>query len=670
MKCLLNWINILFFLTSQISLAQSKINVEPFDRRGTAVERVTPADIGKVYVIPYGQSQIAVRFQGYQNHNGIEVPRFDQVGADPNQTFGFSGSGSGATAGHGTGAGQGTEPNGVSGTGPGQGGGGKGFGTYDAIGLGLLGFGAANGFNAGMSGSMSAHNVLRQAYEAQLRRYQGDIALMEATSGQLRAGASMAYAGRMSGLATVDGSQVGNLFLERQDLNMRIDLAFQTPIGSQAGKLVREIAHSYQEEWIRREGFQHSTSVEREVFVTGASVLQQADDAFVVGDPIQGQILAKTSKVFLDVLKGSLQGAADSIHGLVHAAPALASALYKFAGVSLSLRSQEEAIELLTHVYKQIPTVAAQIYKSLLRQWKIIQSGTAYERSRLVGRLVTDTVVVGGVGRSVKWIANSGASRAAAASRLGNGPAGIRYTDAVTAIRGEAAQDFLKSPSLIDKANRYQKAVLQIEQSGVTVSENTQDFLSTCIAGEEITTEGRVFTVEQLANVGKYRNDLDHILPKIPKSSFQGSVWRGMEKTYEDISRGVKFEYTESQIGDFTFHGYYNANRFGTALETKQYWTLGSRLEDVTPVILAETKVPQGAEMIISTRQFASNKILDLRAESELVHQITKGADPEFWGKYQYDQALGHAARRNGFEGILYPSQQDSFSHMTNLVIY
>ncbi|MCO5113652.1 MAG: hypothetical protein M9899_05710 [Bdellovibrionaceae bacterium] len=182
---------------------------------------------------------------------------------------------------------------------------------------------------------------------------------------------------------------------------------------TQIGQTATRVANQLQTAWAVEKGLQGSSNKNILRHVTSLAMFQQA-----LGTVVQSHIDAlnyfKLSSLIMESGAGFHAGLAEAIEGTIKSIPILAKAGFNFAKNAMTQEGYLE--DSFFTLLDNIPTITQAIWAQMIDSWDIIQNGSAYERSKLVGSLSLDVIIGFATGGSGA-VAARGAKVAAATQK-------------------------------------------------------------------------------------------------------------------------------------------------------------------------------------------------------------------------------------------------------------
>lgn len=638
-----------FFLALCITFSNS-VWADPgdtiFDRTGMSIEHVTPADIGRRFTIPLEGRSIDVLLEKYMPLGEKSIPRFVKLSdngplpAAEGQGAGGSSSTSSTTAPIAGGSDKPRTGNSVDKSGLGSG-----SGFADGIGIGLVALGAGMAIDGSINASASAFHSLHDTLH-------NSLAAESAHTDQMsKGGKTNRDIGERSYVhGNASASAISKYLSSRTFFGPKSPLIyhpFSSDPTSVQGSYVRSLAYDYQEEWVRQRGFS-SDSTKRELFRTGALLVDQSDFAFASGNDQSGYAYGQAARVTLDILRGFTDGVVETTSGIIKTIPAVGQALRDMA---VAIKNDPNVVFTAAgKIYRAIPAVYDHVKADVIKNWNTIKNGSPYERSVLLGKAATQAAVIyftAGIGETGEIVS--------ATEELTSTAITEQYQQF---LEGEAFKDVLSSSDVANKVDRFQNAVQSLKREGVQLSQDAHDFVGNQIAYEnQILGIGKQFTPSQIQSMGRAAHDFEKILLKANATPIEETAYRGIVKNFW-LRQEVAAQNTAESAAQYPIHSYYRSGRFSSVTETGEYSVLTNDAELAKRTIVAETN--QSVDNLIITKTtIKMDRTLDLTDSKTRrlfgADHMKNIADPN---SYLESQALGHMARRAGFEGIKMNSVQ------------
>ena len=453
---------------------------------------------------------------------------------------------------------------------------------------------------------------------------------------------------------------------------------FSSPLNLHEGTLIRKLANKYQVEWAHSHAMDNMTPEEQQSYLTGVGYLKAADHSLARGDFQQSYTQVKTSEILLNIAQGFKDGLLEATDELVKTAPIIAKNLKDL--VISGLNDPEYVVEATQRLINNIPEVYKAIKKDLIKNYEVIQNGSAYERSVLAGKIAFDAGVGFITGGTVK-IATKGVNVlnnvvkktkiAQTAKRIKQSLPKLNYDHH---IRGRtlAKEIDINSDLVAKQAQRLKNVDIELRSTGIQLSDNAKDFLAGQIVNErDILGKAKSFSQTKLNAIAKKYNQFEKAFPELETSAVNTRLMRGVPKSLK-LPNNVIAETTKENVFDFHRYTYTASGRYTMPGDVGLYTTIGDKIEDAGKTIMLEMGEKSLKNIQLGTAKVTSDKILDLSSSTvgranldKLGIQLNDLTKVE---NYTTTHSLGHLARKNGFDGLIFDSAKRAGSK--NLVIF
>lgn len=440
---------------------------------------------------------------------------------------------------------------------------------------------------------------------------------------------------------------------------------FKTYPTTSEGAMVRHLANQYQVEWSRSSGLSVATPHQTEAYTAGLALLRSADNRLALGEYDLGKAHAQASEILLNVAAGLTDGFVEAGKELVELAPALADGIKNF--VLEGVENPESILTKSHNLFEAVPEIVDGIKQGLIKDYKTILHGSAYERSVLVGRVGMDAAIGFVTGGTVKVVSKVGETAGDVGKILRSRMGDTRYDHY---LRGRALEKTanLNLDLIGEKAKVLESVNSSMVDKGITLSDNANDYLANQILHEEIIYGKQSLTSAKLDQLAKQYHRMESVFPMIDKSVYQGPAFRGIAKELA-LKNGTILYPTADDVMSFTYHGYAGSSRFASIGESQLYLTIASDLDAAIPTIVKETGLNVN-ELVFDSVNINKSGLLDVSG-SELglrnLDKLSLNLKALTHNNYEVTQMLADLARKEGFTGILYQSAK---SELTNIVVY
>lgn len=455
----------------------------------------------------------------------------------------------------------------------------------------------------------------------------------------------------------------------------------QAELGTPAGQVVRKIANRAQSYWVETDGYSQSSEVNRGQYLAALSIMVQGDRAFANNDANLGYSLMDVAQALLDGSRGFARGLKDGTVESIKSIPSVVKGvgqLLKFAATD-----PKAAVDAAADIIVHSPEIAENLVLYTLGVAKDFVNAPAEKKGEMLGHFSSE-VVIGVITNG----AGSVAARAAKGLRIVESAAEAAKAMKTVFLKGELGEAFKRSgrelveqiPQLNQQRLEGLKTILKVDPEGarmalgslnilqtgeITSSAGAGEFIGKLLASKNPSLKSPA-TIENA--LMKY-NKFEKVMGELPKSSFDEDVWRGIDKKI--TKNGIKVDATKEDVFELSPFNSASDHRFsigGAEGENALYATLGTR-EQAERVILNETQKKSLDQLVLSSKRFQSDRVLDLRNTQELARLgILDDVSELVRTKSHLDgQVLGHLARKHNFEAIIFPS---NFGNGINIVVF
>ena len=181
------------------------------------------------------------------------------------------------------------------------------------------------------------------------------------------------------------------------------DYNFKTDQNSNEGALIRKIGNKYLADWFNNFALENATPQKVHSYMAGMANLVAADTAFSQENTAKGLARATASELLLNIGNGFVDGVSEATNEIAKTLPELAENIEDFADLMAS--DPYLALKKANEIIKNIPEIADQIHRDILTDWDVLKNGSAYERSKLLGRIAVDVTtdyISGGTARFMR----------------------------------------------------------------------------------------------------------------------------------------------------------------------------------------------------------------------------------------------------------------------------
>lgn len=444
----------------------------------------------------------------------------------------------------------------------------------------------------------------------------------------------------------------------------------QAELGTPAGQVVRRIANRAQSYWVETNGYSRSTEVHRGQYLAALSIMIQGDRAFANHDAKLGYSLIDVAQALLDGSRGFVRGLKEGTVESIKSIPSVLKAagqLLKFAATD-----PQSAVDAAAKLIVHSPEIAENLMIYTLGVAKTFLNASAEKKGEMLGHFASDVVIA-----VITNGSGSVAARAAKGLRIVESAAEAANAMKTIFLKGELGVAIKRSgrelmeqiPQLSQQRLEGLKTILKVDPEGARMALGSLKILQTAEngssagAGEFI---GKLLASHSqslkapatIENTLKKYHRFEKAMDQLPKSSFDDEVWRGIDKKI--TKNGIRVDATTEDVFDLSPFNSAIDHRFsigGAEGESALYATLGTR-EQAGKVILDETQKKSLDQLIFTSKRFQSDRVLDLRNTSELARLgILDDVKDLIQSRSHLDgQLLGHLARKNNFEAIIFPS--------------
>ena len=442
----------------------------------------------------------------------------------------------------------------------------------------------------------------------------------------------------------------------------------KTKIATVSGQLVRRIANQAQSAWVETNNFKYSSDSRKALFVASLGVLAQADEDLGYNNTQAGFAALDLARSLLDCANGFVHGLGTGLVDTVKALPNLAKLTTE--AIEYSVQNPKKSIENAYDLILTTPKLGRLVLIYTVGKGFDFIIANSQKRGEMLGD-ITSNVLLGYLTGEAASIVRSAAKGVKAEEVLTKSMQGLK---SLIASDDLAAALNRNTPKLLLQAGQFSKERMQgfrtLLKTSPQSTENAlrlmgvgeNQLLSQSQAGEFL---GKVIAANTpgLSQIGfveklllKY-NEIENALVKMPKTTINEEVWRGISKTAVIDSKTVQMSlddvfklHRSNKLSDHRF------SIGGPEGEMALYTTRGEKQVAIS-TIKKETKKSE-VDLIISSQQVQSNKVLDLTNKSKLqelglleyINEATRNP------LHLEGQIIGNIARKNGFEVIIVPS--------------
>lgn len=180
---------------------------------------------------------------------------------------------------------------------------------------------------------------------------------------------------------------------------------FKTNRDSEAGQVVRRVANRYQVAWAQKNGMKYASDSELAAYYVGSSLLSISDDLMANESTFdQGDAYLKASDSIVgQIFEGLSDGFMESAKETYESVPVLAKAIGAFTKTLVT--DPGKAWEQTASFIKSTPRLASALWIFAKKVGDTAVNGSAYERSKLGGKVLFEgmlQIATGGVVNTVK----------------------------------------------------------------------------------------------------------------------------------------------------------------------------------------------------------------------------------------------------------------------------
>ncbi len=452
-------------------------------------------------------------------------------------------------------------------------------------------------------------------------------------------------------------------------------------LGTPAGQLVRRIANRAQSYWVETNGYSQSSQVNRGKYLAALSIMVQGDRAFAKSDANLGYSLMDIAQALLDGSRGFARGLKEGTIESVKSIPSVVKGLGQL--LKFVVTDPKAAIEASANIITLSPEIGESLLLYTIGLTKDFVNASAEKKGEMLGDFASD--VVFGV---ITEGAGSVAVRAAKGLRIIESASGVASGIKMVFLKGELGAALKKSgreliehmPQLTLQRLEGLKTILKVDPVGartaleslrvlqageVSASTGAGEFIGKLLASKSSSLIDPTTIETTLKKYSKF----EKAMAELPKSSIDEEVWRGINKKI--TKNGIKVDAISGDVFELSPFNSVSDHRFsigGLEGEKALYATLGTK-EQAERVILHENRKSTLDQLIFSSNRIQSNRVLDLRNTDVLVrlgiledvNELIKSES------HLAGQVLGHLARKNNFEAIIFQSYYDNGM---NIVIF
>jgi len=454
---------------------------------------------------------------------------------------------------------------------------------------------------------------------------------------------------------------------------------WQTPKETSEGEIVRRLANKYQKIYLESNGLRVLKSQEKARFVLGQMALGLGDQNLARGFFERGSTFLAMADTLVDSLLGMPYGAGEGLLSFAKSIPEMGVLLSK--GVEQWWEDPVASWGAVAAFAADLPELGGMIPVILSHKYQEMRAATDFERGKILGRALFDVALsIGAVGevKIIQSLSSVEKFEAAAAMAASASLKTAVQEGAVLEGLGKAAAPIAKAVEEMPAAAR--EVLVRYARSSPEVAVKLAAAKAKVLAQGEVPTARFIdkmmasdapISLSEVDEVVDVHIKLMKELPQIPKTEFSGMVTRGIKKGQVPDGKGGMRSLTEADILELSPTNSATEHRFsigGELGEKAQYFVIGGKAEAI-PGIILELDAKGPAEVLFSETKVTSTRVLDTTdpaVEAVLVKLgIETISDPS--PIYNFTQALGNAARANGFDGmIVLPSKMKG----RNLVIF
>jgi hypothetical protein len=451
---------------------------------------------------------------------------------------------------------------------------------------------------------------------------------------------------------------------------------FHTPFNSENGQIVRRITNRYQAFWAQSESLRYLNSQERSQYFLGSMMLSLGDEALAAGDEVRGSGFLAGAQSLIDGLTGYGTGLAGSISDIAKSIPELAHLAGN--GITALLTDPQGSWDATLNFVMNLPEISSAILNIFNQDFEKLSKGSAFERGEILGKYTIDIiglVTSAGGALGIKSVVKTGSLSEA----IRNTKNLQKVLDAIPKKASQIVQPTAKQTfeSITSKSKPFRDGLsFYLKKNPEIAYTLGKEYKLSASSGQKITSQfieriaaskTKIENTAQITEVINFHKNIITKLSTLEKTNKVGIFSRAIPK--EITVNGVTKKLSKEQV--FSTHP--------SQITTEHRYTIGGDLghsglymsegsvADTMELLLLETEKTSVDQLIFDQKKFKFDSMLDLTNSNNLDALGVKTSEISS-ANYLYPQAIGDAAKANGFKGIIFGSTKTAGK--INLVIF